>query len=212
MCPPYKSLTRKTFRSEVYCPSYRDVRFMVCPSYRDSTVICFVRKQLEWALSLVGYRYMHLKARAAGLVVDRETIRLVRKALDPEEVSPRATHKLKSRKYISNVSYKIWHIGGYNKRKPFGFAIHGCIDGLSRKIIWLRVAPSNNKPKVIASYFINSSSKSKQGPKVIMADRGTENVYVAGIQCCFPRNDEQPPGSDSRFLFGSSTSNQGIEL
>ena len=35
---PYKSLTRKTFRSEVYCPSYRDVRFMVCPSYRDLTV------------------------------------------------------------------------------------------------------------------------------------------------------------------------------
>ena len=32
-------MTRKTFRSEVYCPSSRDVRFMVCPSYRDSTVI-----------------------------------------------------------------------------------------------------------------------------------------------------------------------------
>ena len=32
-------MTRKTFRSEVYCPSYRDVRFMVCPSYRDSTVV-----------------------------------------------------------------------------------------------------------------------------------------------------------------------------
>ena len=31
-------MTRKTFRSEVYCPSYRDVRFMVCPLYRDSTV------------------------------------------------------------------------------------------------------------------------------------------------------------------------------
>ena len=26
------------FRTEVYCPSYRDIRFMVCPSYRDSTV------------------------------------------------------------------------------------------------------------------------------------------------------------------------------
>ena len=31
-------MTRKTFRTEVYCPSYRDIRFMVCPSYRDSTV------------------------------------------------------------------------------------------------------------------------------------------------------------------------------
>ena len=58
----------------------------------------FVRKQLEGTSSLICYRYMHLKARAAGLVVDRETIRLVMKAMDPEGVSLRATHKLKSRK------------------------------------------------------------------------------------------------------------------
>ena len=61
-------------------------------------VMRFVRKQLEGTSSLIGYRYMHLKARAAGLVVDRETIRLVMKAMDPEGVSLRATHKLKSRK------------------------------------------------------------------------------------------------------------------
>ena len=42
-------------------------------------VMRFVRKQLEDTSSLIGYRYMHLKARAAGLVVDRETIRLVMK-------------------------------------------------------------------------------------------------------------------------------------
>ena len=36
---PYKSLTRKAFRSEVYRRSYTDVHFVVCPSYRDSTVI-----------------------------------------------------------------------------------------------------------------------------------------------------------------------------
>ena len=56
-CPPYKcwlyrdflykNLTRKTFRSEVYCPSYRDVRFMVCPSYRDSTVITFLDRSVR---------------------------------------------------------------------------------------------------------------------------------------------------------------------
>ena len=33
-------------------------------------VMRFVRKQLEGTSSLIGYRYMHLKARAAGLVVD----------------------------------------------------------------------------------------------------------------------------------------------
>ena len=57
-------------------------------------VMRFFRKQLEVTLSLIGYRYMHLKARAAGLVVDRETIRLVIRAMDPE-VSLRPTHKLR---------------------------------------------------------------------------------------------------------------------
>ena len=74
---------------------------------------------------------MHLKARAAGLVVDRETIRLVMKAMDPEGVSLRTTHKLKRRKYIYNGSNEIWHMDGYDKLKPFDFAIHGCIDGFS---------------------------------------------------------------------------------
>ena len=52
---------------------------------------------------------------------------------------------------------------GYDKLNPFGFAIVGCIDGFSRKIICLRAASSNNDPKVIASYFINGLSKLKLG-------------------------------------------------
>ena len=24
----------------------------------------------------------------------------------------------------------VWHLNGYDKLKPYGFAIHGCIDGL----------------------------------------------------------------------------------
>lgn len=25
----------------------------------------------------------------------------------------------------------VWHLDGYDKLKPYGFAIHGCIDGLA---------------------------------------------------------------------------------
>lgn len=25
----------------------------------------------------------------------------------------------------------VWHLDGYDKLKPYGFAFHGCIDGLA---------------------------------------------------------------------------------
>ena len=33
----------------------------------------------------------------------------------------------------------MWHVDGYDKLKPFSFAIHSAIDGYSRKILWLHV-------------------------------------------------------------------------
>ena len=68
----------------------------------------------------------------------------------------------------------VWHCDGYDKLKPFGFPIHGCIDGLvsiiytcaktmcnttpnrySRRMLWLKVGPSNNDPSVIAHHFLS---------------------------------------------------------
>lgn len=40
--------------------------------------------------------------------------------------------------YSEGPSY-VWHLDGYDKLKPYGFPIHGCIDGFSRKILWLEV-------------------------------------------------------------------------
>ena len=38
--------------------------------------------------------------------------------------------------------------------RPFGFYVHGCIDGFKRKIIWLQVANTNKNRAVIAYYFL----------------------------------------------------------
>ena len=74
--------------------------------------------QVEGTLSLICFCFMHLTATAASLVIDRETIRLVIRAMDPQRVSLRATHKLRRRKYICNGSNEIWNIDGYEKLKP----------------------------------------------------------------------------------------------
>lgn len=44
----------------------------------------------------------------------------------------------------------------YDKLTPYGIAISGCIDGFSRKIIWLRVGRTASNPKVIAGYYIQA--------------------------------------------------------
>ena len=109
--------------------------------------------------------------------------------LDPDSTSQRRLRKLKRRIYRSKVSsacmwynctYQLyclfkgpnfaWHCDGYDKLKPYGLPIHGCIDGYihdllyfslslqtllrySRRVMWLRVAASNNNPRYIAAFF-----------------------------------------------------------
>eukprot|EP00794_Sanderia_malayensis_P002590 gene2590-3002_t len=70
----------------------------------------------------------------------------------------------------------------------YGFAIHGCIDGWSRRIIWLYVTRSNNFPSNIAAYYLEAVQEIGGCPTKIVTDLGTENGLVAGIQSFF-RND-----------------------
>eukprot|EP00731_Ephydatia_muelleri_P030427 Em0021g950a len=48
-----------------------------------------------------------------------------------------------------------WHIDGYDKLKHFRFPIHACIDGCSRKIIWLELTSTNNDPNVVVKFFMD---------------------------------------------------------
>jgi len=74
----------------------------------------------------------------------------------------------------------------YDKLKPYGVDIHGCIDGFSRKIIWLRAASTNNYPKVIANYYTRAIEISGGLPNMVQADKGTENP-VCGTDANIPK-------------------------
>ena len=47
------------------------------------------------------------------------------------------------RKYVSKEPNYLCHIDYHEKLKPFGFRVHGRIDGISGKLIWLKVESSN---------------------------------------------------------------------
>ena len=121
------------------------------------------------------------------------------------EITKVTVHFSRSRSHVAHRS--IWWI------ETYGFAIHGAIDGFSRKIIWLSVSSSNNNPAyiAIACYFIQSVTELGRNLQVIQGDRGSGNITLCGIKRFLRRNfSESFSGYDS-FHYGSSTSNQWIE-
>ena len=57
--------------------------------------------------------------------------------------------------------------------KPFGFPIHGAIDGCSCKILWLEFSRSNNKPEVPARFFLQCVKENAGCPRLMRTDCGT---------------------------------------
>ena len=92
----------------------------------------------------------------SGVLVRREDARLVLLELDPQNVDKRRRRRLRRRIYHSPGPNFVWHIDGHDKLKPYGISIHECIDGCSRRIIWLEVAASNKVPELIAKRYLDA--------------------------------------------------------
>ena len=98
----------------------------------------------------------------------------------------------------------------YDKLKPFGFCIHGAIDGFSRRILWLDVGSTDNNP-VICHYFVDCVRQLGGTARVIRANFGTESGDVAAVQRFFRRNAQDDWAGMNSFMHGKSVSNQRIE-
>ena len=75
---------------------------------------------------------MHQRLLANYIFVDRKTVRVALKSLNPE-VSFRQAHQFyKQQKYRVEGLNQLCHSDGNDKLKLIGFCIHECIDGYSR--------------------------------------------------------------------------------
>ena len=74
-----------------------------------------------------------------NLGLARHVVADLMREMDPEGCELRRAKSLKRRSYFSSDPNYTWHVDGYDKLKPYWFPIHGCIDGWSRKIMWLTV-------------------------------------------------------------------------
>ena len=163
----------------------------------------FIEQQILKSGSLHGYRWMHGVCSDAGFISSKEDVRLMLLLLDPTGVRLRAARRLRRREYNAKGPNYIWHLDGYDKLKPFGMCIHGCVDGFSRHIMWLKVYCTNNDPKVIAGFYLNTVQELGGVPYKIRGDRGTENGTIEILQRVLK--------TDNSFIYGRSTANQRIE-
>lgn len=143
--------------------------------------------------------------------MSHETVRRIVKDLDPDGVRERRAKTLRPRTYRSAGPNYIWHVDGYDKLKPYGFPIHGGIDGYSRKIIWLKVCRSNNNTFVTGQHFFNAVKKYGGCPTMLRTDNGAENVYMAAMQSLLRSEGENDFAYCNAHRYRSSPANQRIE-
>ena len=124
--------------------------------------------------------------------------------MNPSDVQDRWRKLITHRIYDTNGLADIYHTDGNDKLKRWGFAIHGCIDRFSQKILWLHVSTSNNDPLIIANFYLSCINKYNICPRTLRMNRGSENMYCEELHVFFTGNPES-------FIYGASIHNQRIE-
>ena len=155
----------------------------------------------------------HLRRHHGHWRISRQRVRVMLRLINPAAVQLRRAVNLHPRLYYSRGPDDVWHIDQYDKLKPFGFPIHACTDGYSRKVLWSTVVPSNNDPILIADIFLQYCRHIKGNPLTVRTDFGNENIHIEAAQRYFAFH-QVPPNDPSWFpahRLGSSTANTRIE-
>ena len=175
------------------------------PTISESVLRRIICTEIQGPSSHRGYRGMWNMLRTTySMSVPRDMVMRILKDVDPTGTTLRKARRLIHRTYVCSGSNAVWHADGYDKLKPYGFPIHGCIDGFSRKVLWLKLCRSNNNPSIIASLFLKVVEELRCRPKLLRTDCGTENGILSALQCTMANNN-------NAHRYGSSHSNQRIE-
>ena len=99
----------------------------------------------------------------------------------------------------------LWHLDGHHSLIRWGFIIHGCIDGYSRRIIFLHCSTNNLASTVLGLFESAVERDGGLWPSPVRVDYGVKNTAVCDAMVAV-----RGEGRGS-FIAGSSTRNQRIE-
>ncbi|KAB0801248.1 hypothetical protein PPYR_05602 [Photinus pyralis] len=150
-----------------------------------------------------GEVYVLGSLRARKVSVARWRVREQLHALDHLGRALRRRTTIQRRIYQVKGANYLWHIDSNHKLISYRLVYHGCIDGYSRLLIYLRCL-TNNKAASVLELFKHGTNLFGI-PSRVRGDRGVENIHVAQ----FMLNER---GIDrGSFIVGRSVHNQRIE-
>ena len=150
-----------------------------------------------------GETYIRGGLVARQIFVQRNRVRECLRLLDPVGRAVRKRVTIQRRMYNVAASNELWHVDTNHKLIQWRFVVHGCIDGYSRAIIYLKCS-TNNLATTAVQFFIEGNEKFGV-PSRVRADRGVENVEIAKFMIT-----TRGTGRGS-FIAGTSVHNQRIE-
>ncbi|KAJ7383363.1 hypothetical protein OS493_028441 [Desmophyllum pertusum] len=98
---------------------------------------------------LVGYSMVRGHLRSMSINVQRDRIRASISRVDPINCRLRWATVVSRRAYSVPGPNSLWHIDGHHSLITWGFVIHGCIDGYSRLICFLKVRTDHGGENVL---------------------------------------------------------------
>jgi len=133
--------------------------------------------------------------------IKRERLRQILKRL--KQSQPLTMSAIRRRQYQTRTANSMWHLDSTHKLIHWRLITSGCVDGFSRKVIWLKCS-DNNRADTTYNYFLTAIEE-HQCPFQVRGDKGVENKKIAKHMIAIR-------GENIRgFIGGKSTRNTRIE-
>ena len=142
----------------------------ITDAHLDSLVI-----EIASLLPRCGEKTVNRRLRS-GIRVPHQRIRASLRRVDPSGIHERCRGVLHRRRYQVTSPNSLWHLDGYHKPIRWWLVIHSGIDGYSRLVTYLKVAPNNLASTVLSAFL--QAVREFGLPSCVRTDRGGENIEV----------------------------------
>ena len=167
----------------------------------DDTIIENYLQEVMNTYPNLGEQYAQGVLLNKRIKIKRQRLRQILKRL--KQSLPLSMPAIRRRQYHTRTSNTMWHLDSTHKLIHWRFITSGCVDGKSRKVIWLKCA-DNNRADTTYNYFLNAIQE-HQCPFQVRGDKGVENKKIAKHMIAIR-------GDNIRgFIGGKSSHNTRIE-